>query len=1040
MQPIHISLTGPFCIYVNGQETNNFQSNKARGLLAYLVIEARRPHARTRLASLLWPDVAAATARAYLRHALLNLRQVLQQSDDMTTPPLLVTRTALQFNSHCAYICDVHELEHAVQQARGHDLGVAETTRETLKCALQGYKGAFLDGLELHDCADFEEWMGLTRSKIEQFALDGCNLLTAYYEQTGQYEKALQSVQQQLEIAPWLEEAHYKAMYYLACTGQRSAALQQYQRCQQLLAEMLDVAPNAETIALYEQIKQGIGQPLASERTLSHHGPRVLAGEQKLNEGRTRPAPFSFADAQSNLPTHMTALLGRQEDIDAVCQLLRSEKVRLLTLVGVGGVGKTRLAIEAMRQLQTEADIQVVYVALEPIQDAVYVLPAVATALGIDISGEQTPITRLVSYLRHMEILLLLDNFEHLLPAAEHLSMLLQECPGLKVVVTSRERLHLYGEFEYLVAPLPTPPLQNKETLDSLSRISSIQLFVDRMRLVDTNFTLSSENMSLVSQICAALDGIPLAIELVVGQSRFFSLHEVLTQLKQSIAIVSQGPADVPERHQTLEKTIGWSYALLAPTEQSIFRRLAILGGGFTLNAAQAVCNLPLQNAADILPSKVIRYVKTLLDSNLLYRDRGHGVEARYAMLQTIRRFGLDLLTQYGEVDVVAQAHLQFFTTMADEAEGIIRYPGEHEWLYRLDNEYANMRAALQYGRSSSDQYLYWRLVGSLGAYWLARRYFQEGYQVLNSLLMSISEVDNQQLRARILFYSGCLTEKQADGNKALSLLEESLALYRADNQKSEIAFCLNALGTVSRTLGLLSESEKLHRDSLHIYHQLQDQHGLAMAMKELGVILPLNGKIEEAIEILLEAREIGLQLGDRFVTATASGKLGYVYRLQGQYATAKYYFQKCIEPLKMLNEITAAAYFVSELGLIALYENDLNAAPVYIRQSLLMQNRADFLWGRTFALILYALYAAYKQEWAESVQLVYAVKNVRQSIGMGLVSFEKELLEEARTLCVKELASGEFDQNRQIGQMMNIEEAVQCVLNSLTEGIEVTQ
>ncbi|MEZ4661938.1 MAG: BTAD domain-containing putative transcriptional regulator [Caldilineaceae bacterium] len=850
-----------------------------------------------RLASLLWPDVAAATARAYLRHALLNLRQVLQQSDDMTTPPLLVTRTALQFNSHCAYVCDVHELERVVQQARGHDLDVADTTRETLKCALQGYKGVFLDGLELHDCADFEEWVGLTRAKIEQFALEGFTLLTAYYEQIGQYEKALQSVQQQLDIAPWLEEAHYKAMYYLACTGQRSAALQQYQRCQQLLAEMLDVAPNAEITALYEQIKQGVGQPLAYERLLNHIDASTREGEENTNGDGTFRSPDRASGPQSSLPTHMTALLGRQEDIGAIGQLLRSEKVRLLTLVGVGGVGKTRLAIEAMRQLQTEADIQVVYVALEPIQDAVYVLKELATALGIDISGEQTPITRLVSYLRHMQIVLLLDNFEHLLPAAEQVSTLLQECPRLKIVATSRERLHLYGEFEYSVSPLPTPSLEDHSTIDSLSQIASIQLFVDRMRFVDATFAISFENMRVVSQICAALDGIPLAIELVIGQSRFFAPHELLAQLQQSIAIISQGPTDAPARHQTLEDTIGWSYALLKPIEQAIFRRLAIFADGFTLEAAQAMCNLPLQDADIILPSKAIRYLTTLLDKNLLYRAKGDGREARYAMLQTIRHFGLDLLTQRGELDVVAQVHLQYFATMADEAERIIRYPGDHDWLHRLDTEYANMRAALQYGRGSTHQHLYWQLAGSLGAYWLARRYYQEGYRVLNSLMSSAETIDDSQLSARILFYCGCLTEKQANASKSLSLIEESLALYRALACPSEAALCLNALGIGLRSIGLSAKSEKLHRESLSIYRQLQDAHGLALGHERTGGRIAAKWKVYRGYRGSFRSEEMGVQFGDRLIMATADGKLGYVYRLLGEYNSAKYFCRGVLNP-----------------------------------------------------------------------------------------------------------------------------------------------
>ncbi len=549
MPHLALSLLGTFRATLDGQPITGFESAKVRALLAFLAVESDRPHARETLAGLLWPNFPNRDALRNLRLALSNLRQAL--GDHRAAPPfLLITRDTLQFNAASDHTLDATTW---LQQT------TAQSAISNLQSQISTYRGKFLDGFSC-DSAPFEEWLLLKREQIGQRVLHALRDLTARSEERGEFEHAQTYARQQLELEPWDEHVHQQLMRALAYGGQRSAALAQYETCRRLLKQELGVEPSRETTALYESIRDG-----------------------KLAQAKTAP--------RYNLPIPLTNFVGRQNEMAEVKQLLTT--ARLLTLTGAGGCGKTRLALRAATELATEGRFQhgVWWVDLAALSDPALVTQAVAMVINLSESPGMSLKVVLTDYLRAKELLLVIDNCEHLLGAcAQLIGTLLGVCPRLQILATSREPLNISGEMVWRVPSLALPDAARIPSLAHLRHYDAIQLFVERATAVAANWQLA-ENAAPVVQVCARLDGIPLAIELAAARLKVLSAQEIAARLDDRFNLLTGGSRIAMPRHQTLRAAMDWSYDLLSDAERALLRRLSVFAGGWTLEAAEAVCS-----------------------------------------------------------------------------------------------------------------------------------------------------------------------------------------------------------------------------------------------------------------------------------------------------------------------------------------------------------------------------------------------------------------------------------------------------------------
>ena len=572
MQQIKLILFGTFTVTVNGVDITHFPTDKVRALLAYLALEPERPHRREHLAGLFWPDVPQAVAMKNLRQSLYRLRQTL----DHTVAGL--TDTLIKIDPHTVQInltnliVDVVQFQMALVESERHSHQELAHCRECLvrlRQAVELHRGELLAGFGLTDAPDFEEWLTLRREMLNRQMMLALNHLAQALQANGEYEEAHRYASHQLALDPYREETHRQIMRVLAMRGLIHQALAQYESCRRLLREELGVEPEAETVALAEQISSGkFSVPVA----------RSLGDEEKETSEDSAQQPRQWTSrkvaaapllAPSNLPVILTPPVGRQNEQAAIYQCLTNTQCRLLTLIGPGGVGKTSLALQVANDLQEHFKDGVYFVDLTAIRDADIVLLSIAQALGIQESNLVLLNEHLKEVLRSKQILLLLDNFEHVITAAPQLAELLSACPHLKIIVTSRRVLHLSAEQIFTVEPLALPPLLPLPDMETLAQYPAVDFFLQRAQTSLPTFQLTSANAGAVAELCVYVDGLPLAIELVAARLRLLTPQGMLARLtsvhRARLTLLTSGAQDRPEHQQTLQRTIEWSYHLLDP-------------------------------------------------------------------------------------------------------------------------------------------------------------------------------------------------------------------------------------------------------------------------------------------------------------------------------------------------------------------------------------------------------------------------------------------------------------------------------------------
>ncbi|HET8851854.1 MAG TPA: LuxR C-terminal-related transcriptional regulator [Ktedonobacteraceae bacterium] len=595
-----------------------------------------------------------------------------------------------------------------------------------------------------------------------------------------------------------------------------------------------------------------------------------------------------------NLPAQLTPLIGREQEVAAVCTLLRRPEVRLVTLTGTGGIGKTRLAIQVATEVLADFADGVFLVSLAFLSDPALVPSTIAQILNVKESGTRPFSDLLIAFLRDKHLLLCLDNFEHLLEASPQMTDLLSACPHLSMLVTSRAVLHLQGEHVFPVPPLAVPDLTQLPPTDTLPDYAAVALFLQRAQAVQPTFQLTSTNTHPTAELCIRLDGLPLAIELAAARIPLFPPQALLARLTQRLHLLTSGTRDVPARQQTLRNTIAWSYHLLAQEEQRLFRRLAVFVGGCPLQAAEAVCEALGEGAG-----KVVEAVASVIDKSLVYQTEQEGEEEpRLLMLETIREYALEVLSASGELEATRQAHASYYLRMAEQAEAELEGPQQVRWLKRLEREHDNLRAALTWALSpESDQEdehrreLAWRLGGALGQFWIRCSQLHEGRTFLEQAL-AIRLPAVSPLRAKVLSVAADLAMVQSDMQRAEMLAEEGLALSRQLADQTRIAYCLFVLGVCALGTGRDEDGQARAyaclEESASLFRMLGNKARLGGALLFLGLRDRTLGKDAGARAHFEEALVLFNDLGYVYERALIHFLLGLLlFYSQGDALTA---------------------------------------------------------------------------------------------------------------------------------------------------------
>jgi predicted ATPase/DNA-binding SARP family transcriptional activator len=942
-----LRLFGSFKVTIDDAPVTTFEYAKVRALLAYLALESQRPHARAELATLLWPEQPERMARGSLSQALTSLRNIL--GDKTAARPLvLADAQSVQLDPSGAVEVDVAQflgLLRAADEHAHHSWRSCTPCYERLRQAVELYSGSFLADLSIPDSTVFEEWAAVQRAHLLQRVLSALGRLVEQAEWRGAFVEALAYAQHQVELEPLLEANQRTLMRLLALNGELTAAHLQYTQLQRMLADELGAEPEQATTALFEQIRHGEAAAL-------------------------RPAQPAFA-----VPEPPTPLVGRSEELHVICARLQDPGVRLLTLGGTGGIGKTRLALEAAHALRYAFDDGVYFVELGALSDAAQVADAIAQALGVKERPRQSTAMALREQLRPKHLLLALDNFEHVGAAAQLVSELLAACPALTVLVTSRAPLNIRAEQQLALEPL--------------AEADAVQLFLQRAQAVGAALAADASSSGIYSAICRRLDRLPLAIELIAVRARTLAPAELLRQLEHPLRALLHGPRDVPTRHRSLWNAIQWSYDLLDPEEQRVFRGLGVFAGGCGGEAARAV-----------LGEEVLPILELLHQASLVQRQTVAG-ETRFLMLETIREFALEQLKAQADAEAalgrptapgypglsraetprrteharapgvgpdsreptlvaarlaldtqeqlvvqdellgVQWRHAFYYLALLEQAGPELFGARRPLWTQRLEAEHANLRVALRTLIDAGDGPAALRLVAVLWYFWSDQGYLNEGRAWLDrTLALPVGDADHCLARHEALLGAAFMAFVQDEYDCARQHYEQLLDLARRSGEQIYIAKALDGLGIVEQCIGDLREARALLEQSIAASHTAGDPRGEHWTMFSLAFVRAQQGEYEAACALFEEAVRFNRRVANAAALGNVLAYYAYVVAYQGGQGDAQSLAEEALrigirEELPWTQQIALHA-----LGLVVLQRGDHAAARELFERALLQSQR----------------------------------------------------------------------------------------------------
>jgi predicted ATPase/DNA-binding SARP family transcriptional activator len=920
MSALKLGVLGAFQIALAHGSIARFESDKTRALLAYLAVEADRPHRRDALVGLLWPEEPEETARHNLRQALFSLRQTI--GDPTALPPYLhITREEIQFNTASDYALDVASFDaHLAARARHtHSrLDGCAICALHLQQAADLYRGRFLQEFYLEDSAEFEEWALARREATHQRALDALADLADYYERHGDLGAARRCASRQLELDPWREQAHRQMMRVLVLEGGRGAAIAQYEKCRRVLADELGVEPSSKTRELYEQIRAGSWTPAAGN------------GREPARESANLQTPSSV------LPAQLTPFIGRERELAEVGRLITDPTCRCITLVGPGGIGKTRLALQAAFAHRGEFEQGAAFVPLVSVDSADPVVPTIAEALGLSFYGPASPRFQLLNYLRDKQLLLVLDNVEQLLMedprqanAPGLFIEILQQAGEVKLLLTSREPLNVQGEWVFEVEGLQIP---GDDGLAALESSSAVALFLQQAQRARVGFALPAEDRSALVRLCRLVGGTPLALELAATWVRTLALPEIVQEIERNLDFLGASLRDLPERHRSMRAVFDQTWKLLSADEQTVLLRLSAFQGGFRREAAEAVAGAALS------------VLSTLVTKSLVRRS-GSG---RYDLHELIRQYAVERFAERPEEQAATRArHGSYTLTFFARADGRLRSSAQRETLAELTAEMDNFRTAWDWAVAHGEFALIEQTMRLFCWFTDTRGWFQEGLDTLGRAISALEtshghsppDRTEQVALGHVLTARSLLAYRLGQYGQAQAMLERSLEVLRPLDEGRVLVESVYFLGQVMEVTGNYERALELYSEGLDIATAIGDRWYRALCLTNLNGLVAITrtgarrevaherlqsavadwrligdprltafglrilsqsalalGRYEEARSALVESAALNRSIGDRWGLGSAYRGLGVVAQAQGKHTEAVAMFRRSLD------------------------------------------------------------------------------------------------------------------------------------------------
>ncbi len=901
---LEIGLLGRFWIRLNGQIVE-LPSRPAQSLFAYLVLRAGTSHRREKLAGLMWPEATEVNARAYLRQSLWRIRRALQENDDSSQSAadcIAADDLTIGFVPPAAYWFDVAELE---REATG------DSSVDALVRSVSAYQGEFLPGF-------YSEWEDLERERLRAVFETKMGALLERLVAERRWPSILEWGERWIALGHVPEPAYRALMQAHHGLGDQSSMAGVFQRCKEAMQRELGVETSEQTRALYDALARRVAPG------------ELVSSRPERGISLTERKRLSASAPQSRPPRPLTSFIGRERENAEVKRLTTGSDSRLVTLTGVGGCGKTRLALHVCQDLLTQNPHGVWFVELASLTDPTLVPQTVAATIGLLEDPGRPILAVLTDHLQSQEAVLILDNCEHLVEACAKLAeTLLSACPHLRILASSREALGIAGETVFQVPSLSTPASSQAISVEEALQYDAVCLFIDRAKTAQPGFRLTAENVPAVTQICRRLDGMPLAIELAAARVKMLTPEQIAVRLGDRFRLLTGGSRTALPRQQTLRATIDWSYNLLSEAERILLSRLSVFAGGWTLEAAEEVCGQ--QNGDKAQPLDVLDLLTQLVNKSLVAAEHVPDETARYRLLETLRHYAREKLLEMGDGSTVRDRHLAYFHSLAESAEPELTGPAQVAWLNSLDIELDNVRVALEWALENGVE-AGLRLATRLWRFWEARDRSREGSEWLARLLQQPEAMRYPQARARALGAQAMMLVTPGHLAEAQAAAEASLGLCRTQGDQVGEAYALMAVGVVSSLHGDVALARPHLDESLRLFRELGDKVGQADALswlcldhrdsrlarawleeslainRELGHLAGIGGCVLSLAQLaywegdyvtpvawLEEARALQGQLGSKSGQAWVMQNYGNLEFRRGDYERARAYYLESI-------------------------------------------------------------------------------------------------------------------------------------------------